>query len=170
MTARQWSRNLAWLAPAAFASVVGAPFVIVVGLSAIATLGVTLRVADRLLEDRSEPPPRPRRSAFAAAAAPRRAPPVRPPADLRRMETLVAARIVTAAGVHYWLRPLLSDLTVSRLQRLGGADLRDPTAAASVPDPLWSVVRPDRAAPVERDGPGMSLPELARAVDQLEAL
>jgi hypothetical protein len=127
-------------------------------------------VADRLLDDRTEPPPRARRSAFAAAAAPRRLPPVRPPADLRRIETLVAARIVTAAGVYYWLRPLLADLTMSRLRHRGDADLGDPSRSTSVPDPLWGLVRPDRRPPVERDGPGLSLSELALAVDQLEAL
>jgi hypothetical protein len=168
--AGRWVGNLLWIVPAAFAAVVGAPLLLVVIFSVIATLAVALRVADRLLDDRTGPPPRTRRSAFAAAAAPRRDPPVRPPADLRRMETLVAARIVTAAGVHYWLRPMLVDITESRLRRHGGADLRDPTLASSVPDPLWALVRPDRAAPVARDGPGMPLSELARAVDQMEAL
>ena len=154
MTARQWARNLAWIAPAAFASVVGAPFVLVVILSVIATLAVGLRMADRLLDDRTEPPPRARRSAFAAAAAPRRPPPVKPPADLRRMETLVAARLFTAAGVHYWLRPLLVDIAVSRVRRHGDTDLRDPKLATSVPDPLWALVRPGpgRAGRARRSG------------------
>jgi hypothetical protein len=170
VTARPWLRNLAWIAPAAFGAVVGAPVALVVIFSVIGTLAVAFRVADQLLEDRTEPPPRARRSAFAAAAAPRRLPPIRPPADLRRMETLVAARSVTAAGVHFWLRPMLTDLTVARLQRRGDADLHHPAVAASVADPLWSVVRPDRAPPVERDAPGLAVSELARAVDQLEAL
>jgi hypothetical protein len=167
---RLWVRNLVWMAPAAFAAVVGSPYALVVILSVLATLAVVVRVADQILEDRSQPPPRPRRSAFAAAAAPRPVPVARPPADLRRMETLVGARTVTAAGVHFWLRPLLVDLVASRLGRQGDARLEDPATAASIADPLWAVVRPDRDAPGHRDAPGLSLADLARAVDQLEAL
>jgi len=86
------------------------------------------------------------------------------------METLVAARVVTATGVHHWLRPLLVDLTTFELGHREGHALDEPDTSLRISEPLWSLVRPDRPEPVVRDAPGISLAELARAVDQLEAL
>jgi hypothetical protein len=167
---RRGLANLALLIPALFAALVGAPLAVVVILAGIATLAVLARVLDDLLFDRSRDPAEGRRSLFATAAARRVPPAAKSPSDLRRMETLVAARIVTAAGVHFWLRPLLVDLTTFRLRRRGGAALGAPGAASAVPEPLWSIVRPDRTAPEVRDGPGIDLATLNRAVDELEAL
>ena len=170
MNRRRWVANLTLLLPALFAALVGAPLAVVVILAGIATLAVAVRVVDGLLFDRDRDPAEGRRSLFATAASRRVPPAVKSPSDLRSMETLVAARIVTAAGVHFWLRPLLVDLATFRLQRRGGATLDAPGAASMVPEPLWSIVRPDRAVPEARDAPGIDLAVLAAVVDELEAL
>jgi len=170
VTRRPWPANLGLLVPAAFAAVVGAPVAVVAIFAGIATLAVLVRVLDAVLFDRARDPAEGRRSAFAAAAARRVPPRPRPPADLRRMETLVAARVVTATGVHHWLRPLLVDLVTFRLGRREGHDLDAPDARDRIGEPLWSLVRPDRPEPEVRDGPGISVAELSSAVDGLEAL
>ena len=169
MNWRRWSWHLVLLLPALFAALVGEPLALVVIFAGLATLAVVVRVVDDLLFDRSRDPAEGRRSLFATAAAPRVLPAQKAPADLRRMETLVAARIVTAAGVHFWLRPLLVDLASFRL-RLRGAALDGPRAGSTIPEPLWSIIRPDRVAPEARDAPGIDLAALTLAVDELEAL
>jgi hypothetical protein len=161
--------GFAALLPAAVAAVAGGALVLVAILMVLGVLAVLLRVAPDLLvaPDGSGPSLR-RRSRFAIAARPRTDPPVRGPADLRRMETLVAARVQSAIGVHNWLRPLVADIASSRL-RQHGSDL-DQGGPHAIPDPLWALIRPDRPQPKDREGPGISLTELTLVVDQLEEL
>jgi hypothetical protein len=164
--ARQLVRGVVWLSPAAIAAVVGAPLAVVAILAAVAVLVVVVRGVEQLVETGGRRPSGARRSAFAAAAAPREPEPAKPPADLRRMETLVAARVLTAVGVHNWLRPLMADLAETRVRQHGGERL----GPERVPDPLWQLIRPDRPPPRRRDDHGLSMAELAVMVDQLEDL
>jgi hypothetical protein len=168
-----WGAAALAVGPAAFAAFVGAPYVIVAGLAVLGLVLVMARVGRRLYGERTEArPPR----AFESAARPRRSD-RRPAArDLERLETLVSARRGTAAGVHYWLRPLLRDIASFRLERHGGVDLdRPPPDAAGsvafpVPEPLWDLIRPGRPDPIDRSAAGLSMAELHELVDQLEQL
>ena len=76
----------------------------------------------------------------------------------------------TAAGVHYWLRPLLADIAAIPAPAAHGIDLADRPRLTGCPSPCGTLMRPDRPEPVDRDAPGMTLPELTVLVDQLEAL
>jgi len=109
-------------------------------------------------------------SSFAVAAQRRVVTPVRRPRDLERLQTLVAGRSPTAIGVQQWVRPLLADIAATRLRLGQGIDLTDPAAAELVPEPLWDLIRPGRPEPADRNGPGLTMPELTQLVDQLEAL
>jgi len=169
MATRALVRGLVALLPAVVVAVAGAGVAVVAILTVLAVLVVVLQVVPELLAapDPTAPGVR-RRSRFATAARPRVAEPVRAPADLRRMETLVAARVQSALGVDNWLRPLVADIATTRLGQHGADWSR--AGAHSIPDPLWALIRPDRPQPVERDGPGISFAELELIVDQLEAL
>ena len=166
MTGRHLARGVVFLLPAAVAALVGAPLAVVALLAGLAVLIIVVRGIEQLVEIGGRRSSGGRRSAFAAAAAPRRPEPPKAPADLRRMETLVAARVLTAVGVHNWLRPMLADLAATRVHEHGG----DRPGPERVPEPLWDLIRPDRPPPRRRDDRGMSMPELAALVDQLEDL
>ena len=94
------------------------------------------------------------------------------PRGLEELEHAVDFSQSTAFDVHYRLRPHLRRVAEHRLAVRRGIDiLSDPAAAAAVVGgPAWALVRPDREAPSERNAPGVSLREVAAAVDALEAI
>ena len=168
MTARVLVRSGAPMVPAVVVAVAGGGWAVVAVLTALAVVIVALRVIPDLLAAPEGTAGAPRGSRFAAAARPRTDPPRRGPADLRRMETLVAARVQSATGVHNWLRPLVADIAATRLGQHGSGLV--PDEATTIPDPLWALIRPDRPQPAARDAKGISLAELGTIVDQLEEL
>lgn len=103
-----------------------------------------------------------------------RAPPrPRPRPDaLGSLERRVLLATETAFEVHYRLRPLLREIASHRLSARRGIDLEaDPEAAReALGAEAWELVRPDRAAPVDRLGPGLRLADLRAAVHSLERI
>jgi hypothetical protein len=106
---------------------------------------------------------------FDDAIAPRR-----DTAPVEQRASLVAARrvIVNATAprsLHLRARPVLVELTESRLRDRHGIGLDSPHAAAVVGEPLWSIVRPGAKAP-EHDDAHLSTADIAAVLDRLEAL
>ena len=100
-------------------------------------------------------------------------PPVRPdrPADLERIERVVATGGATKADVHSRLRPLLREIALARLLRRGVRLDQSPDAArALLGDELWEIVRPGRPRPEDLRAPGVSFEQLTAIVDRLERL
>ncbi len=153
------------MAPAVVAALVRAPTFLVGTLAVVGLCALVLSVLNRWSRENLLAPG----SRFTAAATVPRPAPARAPRDLERLQTLVAGRIPTAVGVHQWLRPLLVDITATRLRQTRGLDLAD-APAGLVPEPLWGLVRPDRPEPADRNGPGLAPEQLAVLVRQLEAL
>jgi hypothetical protein len=88
--------------------------------------------------------------------------------------SLVAARRVivnaTAPRSRYLrTRPVLVELTESRLRDRHGIGLDSPHAATIVGEPLWSIVRPGAKAP-DHDDAGLSPADIAAVLDRLESL
>ena len=164
---RPWIRAVVALLPAGFAALVRAPVAVVALLAIAGVLFVAVRVVSELAGDRRIA--RPERL-FEMAMRRRPPTPVRKPRDLESIQTTVAAQSRTAAGVHYWLRPLVSDVAAARLSAGAGVALDDPRAASLVPRPLWDLIRPERPAPEDRLAPGLTPRQLALVLDQLEAL
>jgi hypothetical protein len=99
----------------------------------------------------------------------RRTPPQRP-TDLARMERVVMLRS-TAAEVHRRIRPPLREIALARLGNRGvRLDHQPEVARQLLGDELWELVRPDRPQPEDPRGPGMTLEELERLTDRLEAV
>jgi hypothetical protein len=96
----------------------------------------------------------------------------RPPHDLAfiALQSLFATE--NAFDVHYRLRPLLREIAASRLGVRRGIDLdANPGAArAALGDEAWELVRPDREPPEDHFARGLSLPQLERVVESLEAI
>ena len=133
----------------------------VVAVMALA-VGAVLRALLRLL-------PR-RESEFDAAFAPVERGRARP-ASLARMERIVALASGTAFDVHYRLRPAVRPLAAGLLAGRGVDLERAPEAAEAMLGPdAWELIRPDRAPPENRGGPGLPLPSIERTVDALESL
>jgi hypothetical protein len=89
------------------------------------------------------------------------------PADLLAVEHDVAAR-QAAVEVHARLRPLLTEIAMTRLGRRH--TLSPVEAQALLGDELWDLVRPDRPWPADPSGPGLSLAQLAQMTERLEQL
>jgi hypothetical protein len=79
---------------------------------------------------------------------------------------------VSAFHLHVRLRPLLREVAAHRLWSHYGVDLDDEPARARelVGPAAWELVRPDRAVPADRLGPGLALTELGEVVAELERL
>jgi hypothetical protein len=173
VTGRQmWIRAAVPIGVAAGAAILRAPYAVVVGLAAVAVLTTVVRTGRAVFGDRrSSGAPR----LFEAAARARSARAAQPPREIERMATLVSARSRSAGGVHHWLRPLMRDLALARIDpgtvpTSWNAPDVDPVASATIPDPLRSLIAPDRPRPVDPSAPGISLAEVTVLVDQLEAL
>ncbi len=133
---------------------------VIIQLAALGMLGVALAVW--LARVPSARRPRQRRP-----AKPRRT----LPGDLGAIAELVAGGRSSGADVHRRVRPLMREIAAARLARRGIGLDRDPEPArALLGDELWELVRVDRAPPVTRDAPGMTLAQLAALTDRLEAI
>jgi hypothetical protein len=96
--------------------------------------------------------------------------PAQRPTDLARMERLVMLRS-TAAEVQRRIRPPLREIALARLGNRGVRLDHQPVAAAELlGEDLWELVRPDRPPPEDPRGSGMTLQELERLTDRLEAV
>jgi hypothetical protein len=133
-------------------------------LLAVGTLGLLLAIARTL-----GTLPRERPTRLDAAPSGR----MRPsrPRELVKLERETGLSTETAFDAHYRLRPTVRRVAAARL-RLRGIDLDAPSGpAASLLGPeAWELVRPERPRPRDHDGPGLTLAEIARVVDAVEAL
>ena len=70
------------------------------------------------------------------------------------------------------MRPILRDIASHRLRSRYGIELdREPGRARElIGAQAWELVRPDRPPPDDRLGRGPNIAELARVVDELEAI
>jgi hypothetical protein len=95
-----------------------------------------------------------------------------PPASLGRIEHEVALSAAGAFDLHFRLVPRLRSLAAGLLTSRRNVSLEaspDP-ARAILGEEAWELVRPDRPAPQERLGQGMSPGDLTRVVEALEAI
>jgi hypothetical protein len=96
--------------------------------------------------------------------------PVRP-ADLQRLEVLVASSGMSAGDTHTTLRPLLRQIAAIGLNRRGVRLVRNADQARELlGEELWEIVRPGRPRPSDTRAPGVTLDQLARMTDRLERL
>jgi hypothetical protein len=106
------------------------------------------------------PPPPPRLSATSRAR----------PSQLLRIERIVDRSGESGLAAHTQLRPLLREIAETRLARRGLRLDRDDEAQALLGPQAWQLVRPDRPAPPEGRGGGITPRELEAVLDRLEAL
>jgi hypothetical protein len=93
------------------------------------------------------------------------------PADLQRLEVLVASSGMSAGDTHTTLRPLLRQVAAVGLSRRGIRLVRNADEARELlGDELWEIVRPGRPRPADPRGRGVTLDQLARMTDRLERL
>lgn len=91
--------------------------------------------------------------------------------ELERLQRLVERSLSYAHDVHQDLRPVLREIAGHRLARRGVALDVQPEAAARLLGPaLHDLVRADRPRPDDPFGPGLRAPDLAAALDRLDAL
>jgi hypothetical protein len=94
------------------------------------------------------------------------------PGELARLEREVALAAGSSFDLHFRLRPVLREIAAHRLVTrrglaLDGGLLEVP---ALLGDELWEVVRPDRAPPDDRFGPGLPLARLRGLLERLERI
>jgi len=113
----------------------------------------------------------PQQSAFDAALRVRTVDPMRPP-ELVRAEREITLGTSSAGHLHQRLLPLLREAAAARLSAGHNIELdRRPEAArALLGDAAWELLRPDRPAPDDRNGPGISMRRLRDVVSTLEKL
>ena len=102
------------------------------------------------------------------ALAQRRRSPAKPE-DLERLERLVTLGSSSAFDLHYRLRPALREIAGGIL--LGrGIDLDAPPGQAreALGEDAWEILRPDRAAPVDRQAGGLAPAGLQAVVQGIE--
>jgi hypothetical protein len=130
-------------------------------LAAIALASLT-RVAQSSFQRRNA-------SRFEQALRAREERPLRPP-ELVRTERELTLAVATAGHAHRRLVPLLREAAAARLYARHGVELarRPQRAHELLGDELWELVRPDRPEPVDRNGPGIPLAEIAAAIGRLE--
>jgi hypothetical protein len=116
--------------------------------------------------------PAARTSALAVALKRRRAPAAQRPSGLVTTERLVFLAGATAFDLHQGLRPVLRTIAAQRLADNRGLRLDGggPQVEAALGEVLWLLVRPDRAAPESRFGPGLRPRELRLAIERLESI
>jgi hypothetical protein len=90
------------------------------------------------------------------------------PSELVRIEREITLGTTSAGHLHMRLLPLLRDAAAARL----GIDfeLQPGRARAALGEESWEVLRPDRPAPADRNGPGLPLRRVRELVDSLERL
>ena len=82
---------------------------------------------------------------------------------------LVNSATLTAGSAHHRLRPVLRTIADERLRARHGITLDDPRAAAVFTATSWEILRPDRRAPDDRLGPGLTFDTISAVLDDLEA-
>ncbi len=93
------------------------------------------------------------------------------PAQLVRVEHIVASSRSSLWDAHTRLRPLLIEIAQVRLARRGLRLEHDRAEARRLLGPItWEFLRPDRPAPEDRQAPGIGPHELEQILDALEAL
>ena len=102
----------------------------------------------------------------------RRKPTDSQPVELLRMERELLLGIADADHAHRRLLPLLRTAAAARLSARHGFELeRRPEAArALLGADVWELLRPDRPAPEDRHGPGVSRERIAAAIERVESL
>jgi hypothetical protein len=78
----------------------------------------------------------------------------------------------SAFHLHTRVRPVLRDIAAHRLRARYGVELDREAARARelIGEQAWELVRPDRPPSADRLGRGPNLAQLARVVDELEAI
>ncbi|HXZ56676.1 MAG TPA: hypothetical protein VEG40_03735 [Gaiellaceae bacterium] len=111
-------------------------------------------------------------SALADALKRRREPDPQRPPGLVATERLAVLAVATAFDLHYRLRPILREIAAQRLADNRGLRLDGggPKVEAALGEELWELVRPDRAGPESRFGPGTRPEALRRAIEGLESI
>lgn len=94
------------------------------------------------------------------------------PPSLARIEHEVALGVAGSFDLHYRLVPRLRSVAAGLLDARRNLSLTasPDRARALLGDEAWVLVRPDRATPPDRLGPGIAQAELRRVVDALEAI
>jgi len=95
------------------------------------------------------------------------------PRSLRQVEVAVRLSVskTSAHELHYRLRPVLRELSVSRLRRHQvDLDTAPARARAALGEELWQLVRADRPAPDDPNARGVPLATLGSMVEHLESL
>jgi hypothetical protein len=93
------------------------------------------------------------------------------PAQLVRLERVVAWSGSSGYDLHNALRPVLVEIAEARLARRGLRLDRDGAEARRLMGPAaWELVRPDRPPPRDPDSPGIAARDLEAILDALEAL
>ena len=113
------------------------------------------------------------RSELEEALRPRRRTGRDQPRSLRQVEVAVRLSVskTGAHELHYRLRPVLRELSISRLRRHQvDLDTAPVVARAALGEELWQIVRPDRPAPDDPNGRGVALGALGSMVERLESL
>ena len=105
------------------------------------------------------------REPVAAASEPRR-----PPPSLARIELEAALGVAGSFDLHHRLVPRLRSIATGLLasRRQISLDSSPATARDMLGDATWELVRPDRAAPEDRLGRGLTPEALAHVVEALE--
>ncbi len=148
-----------WFAPAKAEDLVTA-FEVLVGFIVIISARRSLVYSDRS-------PPDLGYEAIASPARPRDLPRPEERVELEKTVDYASARRLDA---EFSLRPVVSELAMTRLERRG-IDARDSeTAAAALGPELWDLVRPDRALPEDRHGRGLGIETIEAIVEGLEQL
>jgi len=96
-----------------------------------------------------------------------------PPAipELDRLERAVYVGAARAFDLHYRLRPVLREITATRLERRGlRLDSQSEAVRELLGDELWELTRPDREPPANRHSPGPGLGPLRSMVARMEEL
>lgn len=148
-----------WFAPARAGELVTA-FEVLVGLIVVVSARRALLYSD----------PNPPNLGYDAIASPARLHGVARPEELVELEKIVDSASARRLDAEFSMRPVASELAMTRLERRG-VDARDSEAAAAALGPeLWDLVRPDRALPEDRHGPGLGIETIGAIVEGLEQL
>jgi hypothetical protein len=91
--------------------------------------------------------------------------------ELDRLERAVYVGAARAFDLHYRLRPVLREITATRLERRGlRLDSQSKAVRELLGDELWELTRPDREPPANRHSPGPGLGPLRTMVASMEEL
>jgi hypothetical protein len=129
--------------------------------------GIALAFGVLALRD-GAPAERPLRENQRAAPGGRRP----PPPSLARLEHEAALGVSGSFDLHFRFVPRLRAIAAGLLEfrRRIALDTQPEAARAALGADTWGLVRPDRPAPSDRLGPGLSSARLEQVVDSLEAL